>query len=57
MGRHTVVECEVAGSRVNAIVNGPGPDRGAMVFLDFRRDQTRLYADGWIASTVGESAT
>jgi len=56
VGRHTVVECEVAGSRVNAIVTGSGPEKGAMVQLEFRRDQTRLYADGWLASEAAEGA-
>jgi glycerol transport system ATP-binding protein len=51
-----VVECEVAGSRVNAIVTGSGPEKGAMVQLEFRRDQTRLYADGWLASEAAEGA-
>ena len=54
VGRHTVVECQADGHRFNAITEGAGPEKGAAVFLDFKRSQTRLYVDGWIATEAGE---
>lgn len=54
VGRHTVVECLADGHRINAITEGAGPEKGAAVFLDFKRSQTRLYVDGWIATDPGE---
>lgn len=51
VGRHTVVECQASGTRINAVIEGAGPATGTPVHLDFRRDQTRLYVDGWLAST------
>ncbi len=56
LGRHMVVECDLAGARVNAVVNGLAPDKGATVHLSFRPDQTRLYVDGWIATQAQEAA-
>ncbi|MGR3761768.1 ABC transporter ATP-binding protein [Roseobacteraceae bacterium NS-SX3] len=50
VGRHTVVECEANGQRINAIIDGTAPEKGAAVHLDFRRDMTRLYVDGWLAT-------
>ncbi|ATG34611.1 MULTISPECIES: ABC transporter ATP-binding protein [Phaeobacter] len=57
VGRHTVVECEAEGQRINAVVEGAGPAKGAAVHLSFRQDQTRLYVDGWIATEAAQSAT
>ncbi len=51
VGRHNVVEAMVGGTRVNAIVEGAAPEQGATVHLRFEPAQTRLYRDGWIAST------
>lgn len=56
LGRHSVVEALMGATRVNAIVEGPVPERGAQVHLAFRADQTRLYRDGWIASEKGRAA-
>ncbi|ATF19439.1 ABC transporter ATP-binding protein [Phaeobacter gallaeciensis] len=56
VGRHTVVECEAEGQRINAVVEGAGPAKGAAVHLSFRQDQTRLYVDGWIATEAAQSA-
>ena len=53
IGRHVVVEAEVGESSISAIIDGPAPARGETVHLDFDRAQTRLYADGWLA-TEGE---
>ena len=50
LGRHSVVEAEAGGTFVNAIINGPPPTPGSATHLSFVPKQTRLYADGWIAS-------
>jgi glycerol transport system ATP-binding protein len=50
IGRHTVVEALANDVAVSAIVDGPVPMEGETVHLDFERSQTRLYADGWLAS-------
>ena len=54
VGRHTVVECNANGTRINAVLEGAAqhntPEKGVDVHLDFRRDQTRLYVDGWLAT-------
>ncbi|MAY85452.1 MAG: ABC transporter ATP-binding protein [Pseudooceanicola sp.] len=50
LGRHNVVEAMVGDTRISAIVDGPVPEKGAEVGLTFRQDQTRLYADGWLAT-------
>jgi glycerol transport system ATP-binding protein len=55
VGRHTVVECTAGGERINAIIEGQAPEKGAAVHLEFRRDQTRLYVDGWLATTPEEA--
>ncbi len=60
VGRHTVVECNTDGCKINAVIDGSAPEKGASVHLDFRRDQTRLYVDGWLAtdpSTPAEAAS
>ena len=51
IGRHHVVEAMAGEHKVAAILNGPAPQQGDTVQLQFRPDQTRVYADGWIAST------
>ncbi|GHF41439.1 ABC transporter ATP-binding protein [Seohaeicola zhoushanensis] len=53
LGRHAVVEAMVGDTRVSAIVEGPVPAQGEVVSLAFRPDQTRLYADGWLATEAG----
>ncbi|MGB5558691.1 MAG: ABC transporter ATP-binding protein [Paracoccaceae bacterium] len=53
VGRHNVVEAIVGETRVSAIVVGEVPAQGETVQLKFRPDQTRLYADGWIATQPG----
>ena len=50
IGRFGLVETMVGEDRIAAIVNGPIPNQGDRVHLQFRPDQTRLYADGWLAS-------
>ncbi|MEM8787655.1 MAG: ABC transporter ATP-binding protein [Pseudomonadota bacterium] len=51
LGRYNLVEAVAGGeARVAAIVDGPVPAQGETVHLAFRPDQTRLYADGWLAT-------
>ena len=50
LGRHTVVEAMVGREAVTAITDGRPPEKGTEVHLDFDSGQTRLYADGWIAT-------
>ncbi|TNJ42084.1 ABC transporter ATP-binding protein [Phaeobacter sp. B1627] len=51
VGRHTVVECNCLGHKVNAVIDGGVPGgKGTPVHLEFQRDQTRLYVDGWLAT-------
>ena len=50
VGRHSVVEAVAGDTRISAILNGPPPEQGAEVHLNFVPAQTRLYADGWIVT-------
>mgnify|MGYP000539538139 CR=1 FL=1 len=51
VGRHTVVECNCLGHKVNAVIDeGTAPSKGDQTHLAFRTDQTRLYVDGWLAT-------
>ncbi len=50
VGRHLVVETMVGGQKVAAILNGPAPNPGDTVHLRFKQTQTRVYADGWLAT-------
>ena len=50
LGRHKVVEAVVGDTRINAITEGDIPGRGNTVHLQFVPAQTRVYADGWIAT-------
>ena len=52
LGRHSVVEAMVGDSRVAAIVEGEVPDQGAAVGLVFDPSRTRIYRNGWIASSA-----
>jgi len=56
VGRHNVVEAMVGDQKVAAIVKGEVPNRGDEVFLDFKTEQTRLYADGWLATNARGAA-
>lgn len=55
VGRHMVVECDADGSRVNAIIKTPAPQKGDAVHLQFLQAQTRLYADGWLTTQPAEA--
>ncbi|MDV7145432.1 ABC transporter ATP-binding protein [Tropicimonas sp. TH_r6] len=56
VGRHIVVETLIGEDRVAAIVKENAPEKGETVHLNFRPDRTRLYRDGWLATTAGEAA-
>lgn len=57
VGKHVVVEVEVGEYRVSAILNGDAPTKGDIVHLQFKPSQTRLYADGWLATDVAPEST
>ncbi|MFY0596751.1 MAG: ABC transporter ATP-binding protein [Cognatishimia sp.] len=57
IGKHTVVDVEVGEHRVSAILNGAPPANGDIVHLQFKPSQTRLYADGWLATDVAPKST
>ena len=50
VGRHNIVEVMVGDTRVTAITEAERPTTGDTVRVRFRQDQTRLYADGWLAT-------
>ncbi len=54
VGRHKVVEAMAGDRRVHAILEGDAPNAGEAIKLAFKQSQTRLYKDGWLASTPGE---
>jgi glycerol transport system ATP-binding protein len=56
IGRHSVVEAMVGDTSIKAIIEGEAPTQGEVVHLAFRQEQTRLYRDGWIATTSEGSA-
>jgi len=56
VGRHNVVEAMAGDQKVAAIVKDEVPNQGDLVFLDFKTDQTRLYADGWLATNAQGAA-
>ena len=56
LGRHNVVEAMLGQTRVSAIVEGQAPGQGDTVHLTFDPTRTRLYRDGWIATTQGSAA-
>ncbi len=51
IGRHNVVEAMIGEVSVKAVTEGVPPAPGSNVHLNFRQDQTRLYRDGWLATT------
>ncbi len=50
IGRHSVVDAMVGDIPVKAVVDHAEVQQGEEIHLAFRRDQTRLYRDGWIAT-------
>ena len=51
-----VVEAMVGEQKVAVIVEHDVPNQGDEVFLDFKTEQTRLYADGWLATNAKGAA-
>jgi glycerol transport system ATP-binding protein len=56
LGRHAVVEVMVGGTRVAAVTDGDLPGQGETVHLSFDPARTRVYRDGWIATTPAGGA-
>ena len=56
VGRHSVVDAMIDDLSVSAIIDGPPPEQGETVKLDFNPKQTRLYMDGWLATEAGAAA-
>ena len=56
IGRHSVVDTMVGDHKIAAVVNDNAPAQGDTVHLQFKPDQTRLYADGWLATSATEAA-
>jgi glycerol transport system ATP-binding protein len=52
VGRHRVVEAMVGNHRISAITEDAAPEVGTAIHMSFQREQTRLYSDGWLASTA-----
>jgi len=50
LGRNVMVETVVDGTRVNALIEEAPPAIGDTVYLEFDPTQTRVYADGWLAT-------
>ncbi len=53
LGKHYVIECMCADFRVNVVSVSNQQNAGDAVHLSFKPQQTRVYADGWIASKDG----
>lgn len=53
LGKHYVIECMVEDTKINVVSTGKLPNVGDKVGLSFTPQQTRVYADGWIASKGG----
>jgi len=51
VGRHAVVEAMAGDVLIRSVTEGETPGEGEVVHLSLRPDQTRLYRDGWIATT------
>ncbi len=54
IGRHNVIEVMVGDTRISAVSDTDLPQKGDTVHLQFRPDQTRLYADGWLATEAAQ---
>ncbi len=52
VGRHAVIEARIGDTTVRSVTEGDTPAEGEIIHLSFRPDQTRLYRDGWIATTL-----
>lgn len=56
VGRHAVVEAMAGDVMIRSVTEGHTPGEGELVRLAFQPDQTRLYRDGWIATTKAGGA-
>jgi len=56
VGRHKVVEAIVGDTIVSAIVSESQQVPDGEVFLQFAPEQTRVYADGWLATEKGATS-
>lgn len=54
VGRHSVVEAMIGDTRIAAMHNGDNPHEGEQIKLSFLKEQTRLYVDGWLATSKDE---
>lgn len=53
LGRYKVVEAAAGDHRVNAVIDaGETPPADGAINLTFRPDQTRVYANGWLATAA-----
>lgn len=50
VGRHRIVEMTIGKTKINLVTVGEVPAEGDTVHLQFDPAQTRVYADGWIAT-------
>ncbi|MEL6299826.1 MAG: ABC transporter ATP-binding protein [Pseudomonadota bacterium] len=48
-GRFRIVEGDIGGARINALIDDGDPIPSGTAHVTFAPDQTRLYADGWLA--------
>ncbi|MCV6574785.1 MAG: ABC transporter ATP-binding protein [Cohaesibacter sp.] len=51
VGRHNVVEAMIGETAISAITDDHTPNQGESIHLEFDPQKTRLYRDGWIATT------
>jgi len=50
VGRYAVIEAMLGEHKVALIHSGKLPNQGDLVKLDFNKEHTRLYIDGWLAT-------
>ena len=52
VGRHYVIDARVGDVALKAVTEHSAPEPGTAVNLAFHPDKTRVYRDGWIATTA-----
>ena len=57
VGRHAVIETKIGDTTVRLVTEGDTPAEGEIIHLSFRPDQTRLYRDGWIATSLAGASS
>jgi len=55
IGRHNVVEAMIGDVSIKAVTEDAAPAEGDPIHLQFQQNQTRLYCDGWLATTRAAS--